>query len=173
MLVNCNSCQKKFTVPDAAISESGRLLQCGSCGNKWTQYPIKKESINEEKPIKEITKITQIKTKQAPKINKIKTSIKKKREINLYSKEYLKKRHGLTIKDTSENKKNKSGKNTLNSSSFFIYLITTSIFIIAIFGVLNLTKDFLIINYSFTETYIYSFYEVLEILKASIINLLN
>ena len=41
MLVNCNSCQKKFEVPDSAVTESGRLLQCGSCGNKWTQYPTK------------------------------------------------------------------------------------------------------------------------------------
>jgi len=54
MLVNCNSCQKKFVVPDSAITESGRLLQCGSCGNKWTQYPIKEkpaEPIKKEKTI--------------------------------------------------------------------------------------------------------------------------
>ena len=49
MLVNCNSCQKKFVVPDSAITENGRLLQCGSCGNKWTQYPIKEKTV---KPIK-------------------------------------------------------------------------------------------------------------------------
>ena len=48
MLINCDACQKKFTVPDSAITVSGRLLQCGSCGNKWTQYPIKKESTNKE-----------------------------------------------------------------------------------------------------------------------------
>ena len=46
MLVNCNSCQKKFVVPDSAITENGRLLQCGSCGNKWTQYPIKEKKTN-------------------------------------------------------------------------------------------------------------------------------
>ena len=100
-MVNCNSCQKKFTLPDSAITESGRLLQCGSCGNKWTQYPIKKKSTNNDKPEKEVAKITQIKTKQFP---KTKTSIKKKkREINLYSEEYLKKKHGLTIKEKPEN----------------------------------------------------------------------
>ena len=171
MLVNCNSCQKKFTLPDSAITESGRLLQCGSCGNKWTQYPIKKESTNKDKPEKEVAKITQIKTKQFP---KTKTSIKKKkREINLYSEEYLKKKYGLTIREKPENKKEKKSKINSGKSSFFIYFVTTSIFMTALFGVLNLTKDFLIISYPFTETYINSFYEVFDILKASINNLLD
>ena len=168
MLVNCNSCQKKFLVPNSAIVESGRLLQCGSCGNKWTQYPIK------EKIVKEIKKINQIKIKQSTKEKKIKTTVKKKkREINLYSEEYLKKKHGLTIKEKPENKKEKKSEINSGKSSFFIYLVTTSIFITALFGVLNLTKDFLIISYPFTETYINSFYEVFDIFKASINNLLD
>ena len=41
MLINCNSCQKKFIVPDNAITKSGRLVQCGFLWNKWTQYPVK------------------------------------------------------------------------------------------------------------------------------------
>ena len=40
MILNCNSCGKKFIVPDNAISASGRTVQCGSCGNKWKQFPI-------------------------------------------------------------------------------------------------------------------------------------
>ena len=42
MILTCNSCDKKFVVPDSAISASGRMVQCGSCGNKWKQYPINK-----------------------------------------------------------------------------------------------------------------------------------
>ena len=42
MILECKSCQKKFLVPDNAIPSSGRLVQCSSCGNKWTQYPEKK-----------------------------------------------------------------------------------------------------------------------------------
>ena len=42
MILSCNSCGKKFIVPDNAIGASGRLVQCSSCGNKWTQYPEKK-----------------------------------------------------------------------------------------------------------------------------------
>ena len=43
MILSCNSCDKKFVVPDKAISTGGRLVQCGSCGNKWKQFPVKKE----------------------------------------------------------------------------------------------------------------------------------
>ena len=43
MILNCNSCGKKFVVPDQAISSAGRIVQCGSCGNKWKQFPIKNE----------------------------------------------------------------------------------------------------------------------------------
>ena len=76
MLINCNSCLKKFTVPDSAIRETGRLLQCGSCGNKWTQYPI------EKKIIENIKKITPTQPKEFTNISRIKNSTKKgKRKI--------------------------------------------------------------------------------------------
>ena len=39
MILTCNSCGKKFVVPDNAIKASGRMVQCGSCGNKWKQFP--------------------------------------------------------------------------------------------------------------------------------------
>ena len=41
MILSCNSCEKKFVVPDNAIGISGRLVQCSACGNKWKQFPIK------------------------------------------------------------------------------------------------------------------------------------
>ena len=42
MILTCNSCGKKFVVPDNAITASGRMVQCGSCGNKWKQFPTEK-----------------------------------------------------------------------------------------------------------------------------------
>lgn len=167
MLVNCNSCEKKFNVPDTAVTENGRLLQCGSCGNKWTQYPIKQETVKKEKLKKNIPNVN-----QKPNVNKVKKSVKKKkREINLYSEEYLKKKHGILIKDTSNN--GGINKNKKNNYSFFSYLFITTIFIIAFFGVLNLTKEIIISTYPLTETYINSLYEVLEILRSTISSLAN
>ena len=52
MILTCNSCGKKFVVPDNAITASGRTVQCGSCGNKWRQFPpknIKNENIINKK----------------------------------------------------------------------------------------------------------------------------
>ena len=40
MILSCNSCGKKFVVPDNAITEAGRLVQCSACGNKWKQFPV-------------------------------------------------------------------------------------------------------------------------------------
>ena len=163
MLVNCNSCQKKFTVPNSAITNAGRLLQCGSCGNKWMQYPIKEELK------KEISEIALVKTKNSKKVNKSKILDEtKKRKINLYSEEYLKKKHGLEIKDPLDSR-NKN-KKIITSFSFLSYLIIPTIFVITLFGVLNITKKFIIVNYPFTEAYINSLYKTLEAIRITISN---
>ena len=162
MLVNCNSCQKKFLVPDSAIIESGRLVQCGSCGYKWTQYPIT------EKTIQETKKITPIKIKKNP--------VKKnKRKINLYSKEYLQKKHGLQIKDSVNHLKGKenTNKKIKKGFGFYSYLITIIIFFITIFGILNFLKDILILNYPATVPYINYLYEVIDIVKITFTELVN
>ena len=166
MLVNCNSCQKKFNVPDSAITESGRLLQCGTCGNKWTQYPIKPEVTKKVEIKIETPRIKPAKIKQITKVNKAKNLVrKKKREINLYSEEYLKKKHGLIIRDNTDNKINKK---TSNNSNFFNYLIIFTIYLIALFAILNLTQELIVSNYPFTKTYINSLFEVIETLKVTI-----
>ena len=166
MLVNCNSCQKKFLVPDSAIVEFGRLLQCGSCGNKWTQYPIK------DNLVEKIKKIPLIKIKQTTSVNKIKTLVKKKkREINLYSEEYLKKKHGLTIKDSLGSQDNK--KNRRTGFGFYSYIVVISIFTIGFFGVLNLAKDIITASYPVTEFYINYLYEVIGIIRIIIFELIN
>ena len=48
MILSCNSCGKKFVVPDSAITEAGRLVQCSACGNKWKQFPV---GITEKKKV--------------------------------------------------------------------------------------------------------------------------
>ena len=166
MLVNCIACQKKFKVPDSAVTEAGRLLQCGSCGNKWTQYPIK------EKLIKEFEREEAPKVIQAKKVNRIKTlSKKKKREVNLYSEEYLRKKHGLVIKKSLGGKE--INKNTKKSFNFFNYLLIINIFIITLFGILNLLKDSIILKYPFVEPYVNNLYQVFNIIKIKISNLIN
>ena len=165
MLVNCNSCQKKFSVPDSAIKESGRLLQCGYCGNKWMAYPIIKNSV------KKIEKKTSVKIEQPNNVSNKKTLIKKKkREIKLYSDEYLKKKYGLTIKNPSNYQSKKQKKINFNFSSYVFIII---VFIITFFGVLNLTKDIVSESYPTTVLYFDYLYEFIDTLKIKISELVN
>ena len=64
MILKCNSCEKKFVVPDQAIAAAGRIVQCGSCGNKWKQYPVKNE-------VKKLTSLKKNNIKKSKKISKI------------------------------------------------------------------------------------------------------
>ena len=168
MLVNCNSCQKKFVVPDSAITENGRLLQCGSCGNKWTQYPIKEKPAEPIKKEKIISKINKVENKIIP---AKKIAKKKKRQINLYSEEYLAKKHGLTIKDNSSIKKNQ--KNKKYGLGFYGWVLIIVIFSIFIHGILNLNQNFIIEKFPASEIYINYFFEVHEIIKIAIFELFS
>ena len=47
MIINCPNCDKKFEIDKKLIPPDGRLLQCGSCNNKW----FFKIENNEEKTI--------------------------------------------------------------------------------------------------------------------------
>ena len=154
MILSCNSCGKKFVVPDNAITASGRTVQCGSCGNKWKQFPSqnkKKETIINKKISPSIkkpaTKITKPKTKK----------VKKPREINLYSPEYLQKKHGISLNNIEKNKKQIIDKKV--SFGFYSSLLLFIILIISISRVLYFFQDFIIQNFPFTEFYLNYFFE--------------
>ena len=166
MLINCNSCQKKFIVPDTAITESGRLVQCGSCGKKWTQFPT---NITKSKE----TKILQDVQLKKPQVNKKKTIPKKTvSKKNLYTAEYLKKKHGLTIQESNITLNNLR-KNNKNSFGFYSYMLFLFIFLITMFGILDLSKAIIILKYPNSEMYINYLYEVIEIIKVSITVFVN
>ena len=124
MILTCNSCGKRFVVPDSAITASGRSVQCGSCGNKWKQFPV--NEIKKSKSITSVSKILSNTKKTQPKTPKIKkATVKKTREISLYSPEYLAKKHGIklsegTVKTTS---KIKTSFGFYNSLLLFLLII--------------------------------------------------
>ena len=154
MILSCNSCGKKFVVPDNAITASGRTVQCGSCGNKWKQFPsqnLKKETIIDKKISPSIkkpsTKITKPKTKK----------IKKPREINLYSPEYLQKKHGISLDNVETNKKQITDKKV--SFGFYNSLLLLIVVIISVSRGLYFFQDFITQNLPFTEFYLDYFFE--------------
>ena len=167
MILSCNSCGKKFVVPDQAITPSGRLVQCGSCGNKWKQFPVVRNKV-----INETIKETNI--KKTPSITRIpkprKKRVKKSREINLYSPEYLAKKHGITL--TESEKVSSSTNNT--SFGFYNYIILLLFLIIIFSRSLYFFQDFIVQKLPFTEYYINYYFEsirnMLEIWKNLISN---
>ena len=154
MIISCNSCEKKFVVPDQAITLEGRVVQCGSCGNKWKQYPKNEEKITPIK-IKKNKKIPKISQTKIPKPKK-KIS-KKKREIDLYSPEYLAKKHGIKLDET--NYKSKPVTKDKVSFGFYSSLIILLVFVIALSRILYFFQDFIITKLPFTEIYLKYFFE--------------
>jgi len=59
MIIQCESCSRKFIAKDSDIPNEGRMVQCGYCSVTWHQMPVsaptkilRQENINE--PTKEI-----------------------------------------------------------------------------------------------------------------------
>ena len=167
MILSCNSCEKKKEVPDSAIGANGRLVQCSSCGNKWTQYPIG----NEKKPKKEISKI-----KPAPKKIKspTKTKIKKRTGPDLYSPEYLAKKHGIKIdeKPTIKNKLTKGKDKATISFGFYSFIIVSIVITISILRILYFAHDFIVERLPISEIYINYLFESIRNIKEIIQNFL-
>jgi predicted Zn finger-like uncharacterized protein len=166
MILNCNSCNKKFVVPDRAITPTGRLVQCGSCGNKWKQFPINTEENKiVPKKIIENKKISKnlIRKKKKP---------KKNREISLYSPEYLAKKHGIII----DKQKNVNNYNSNEKVSFGFYnsLILFIVVSVAFYKGLYFFQDIIVQKLPISEYYLNYFFEsiknILEILKNLISN---
>ena len=173
MILECKSCQKKFIVPDNAITKAGRLVQCSSCGNKWTQFPVvektikkpknfqmKKETI--KKPINIQNKIKEQKIFSTTKQKK--NIVKKKTGPSIYSKEYLKKKHGININGSNVYKAKNKTNNKISKSyfGFYSYLIILLFLVSSIIGILNLTKEIIIFYLPFTEIYIEYLFENLN-----------
>ena len=167
MILSCNSCEKKFVVPDNAIGATGRLVQCSSCGNKWTQFPL----INKTSKISLDQKI---KTKKVQKKRIIKKNNKKNntKEVSLYSPEYLEKKHGISLKSEKSNHDNLKDENI--SFGFYNALILFIVITIAGAKALHFFQDILVEKAPFTEFYLNYFFEsirnIFEIWKNLIAN---
>ena len=176
MILTCNSCGKKFVVPDNAITASGRMVQCGSCGNKWKQFPVEeiketqptprsKKEVSIPKPVKQKKQITKKIKKSAP---------KKPREISLYSPEYLAKKHGIKINDTVSNKSVAKIEKDKVSFGFYNSLIVFIFFVISLSRILYFSQGFIISYLPISEFYLDYFFEsirnIFEIWKSLIIN---
>ena len=154
MIITCNCGEKKFSLPDNSIPVAGRMVQCGFCGIKWKQFPP--QNLNNETKIDK--KIIPSIKKPATKITKSKAKkVKKPREINLYSPEYLQKKHGISLNNVETNKKLVSVKKV--SFGFYSSLLLFLVVIISISRGLYFFQDFIIQAFPVTEFYLNYFFE--------------
>ena len=118
------------------------------------------ETISSKKRVNEITPTKKIDNKKISKKTKIKKkTIKKTREIDLYSPEYLAKKHGIIlIIDTN----NKSTSYEKVSFGFYNSLILFIVVIIALSKGLHFFQDFIILKLPFTEFYFDYFFESIK-----------
>ena len=168
MILICNACEKKFVVPDAAITAAGRIVQCGSCGNKWKQFPIKSETVkvitDDKKAVKKKTSL--------PKASKPrKKKIKKTREISLYSPEYLAKKHGINLDNAKANDSNKSNESV--TFGFYNSLILFIVIIIALSKSLYFFQDYIVLKLPLSEFYLTYFFESIKNIFEIIKNLIS
>ena len=57
MIIQCESCSKKFQVKDDAIPKEGRMVQCSNCSQKWFQTPTKIQSSIKSDTNKSVSKM--------------------------------------------------------------------------------------------------------------------
>ena len=57
MIIQCESCSRKFQVKDEAIPKEGRMVQCSNCSQKWFQTPIKIQSSIKSDTNKNVSKM--------------------------------------------------------------------------------------------------------------------
>ena len=133
------------------------MVQCGSCGNKWKQFPLDKTK--KIQPINQVQKFDQKTESIKPSIRKTKkpkkSSPKKSREISLYSPEYLAKKHGIKL---NEEIKKTTPKDEV-SFGFYNSLLLFLVLIIILSRSLYFFEDFVVQNLPFTEFYIDYFFE--------------
>ena len=161
MILTCNSCGKKFVVPDSAITASGRMVQCGSCGNKWRQFPV--EELEKTQSIPPKQKI------QKPKRVK-KTTPKKQREISLYSPEYLAKKHGIQINDTRPIKNISKKEKGKVSFGFYNSILVFTIFSIFLLRIIYFSQSFIIKYIPQSAIYLNYLFETIRNLKDIILD---
>ena len=71
MIIQCESCSRKFVVRDQDIPQEGRVVKCGYCSTTWHQMPViaKVKPIKKTQAIKKVVEVDDI-----PSVESIKAS---------------------------------------------------------------------------------------------------
>ena len=141
MIIECNNCNKKFTVDNELIPINGRLLECSACNHKWFYKPIN----DSEDSITEID----IKDEKTSDITETKTE-------EQFNDELIEE-----VEDTTEIiKKSKNGSNSNILTKFISYLVVFLISLIALLILVDTFKIPLIQIFPNLELILFNLFEV-------------
>ena len=178
MIIQCESCSKKFQVKDDAIPKEGRMVQCSNCSQKWFQTPIKIQSSIESDTNKNVSKMEFeasdgrvyrfMGSQWAEVLRSGKTGLLAKRTIGAE----LNRRAGIAKPKKNRKRAKKTGEMEIESISkiidpsseqidsdeqqkkglgFFGYIILLSVITLSIIGILKTFQNELIMYFPETE----------------------
>ena len=151
MIIKCTFCEKKFEVDGNLIPEKGRILQCGSCDQKWF---FKKK--NEEKIVEKTLKLSEI-------------TAEKKSEITINEElDFPKNKTSDQIKDKKDVK-----RLSLNLSKIFNYLVVLVFTAVALIIFLDTFKSSLNSFFPNLELFLYNLIESIKDIKLFINDLIR
>ena len=151
MIINCPNCDKKFEIDKKLIPSDGRLLQCGSCNNKW----FFKIENNEEKTI-------------STRVFENSKNLSEEVEGNL-SDEI----HGEVELSNNSKKEFTENANKKNKINFFKVLIVIVISFIALILILETFKVQLSIIIPNIEIVLDNLYQSINDIKLFVLDLIN
>ena len=70
MIIQCESCSRKFVVKDSDIPSEGRLVKCGYCSSTWHQKP----ALSQTKTVKKKKILSSSESDDSPSVENIKAS---------------------------------------------------------------------------------------------------
>ena len=154
MIIICPCGEKKFEIDENLIPKKGRLLQCGSCEEKWFFTPKKKLNfLNDD---------NEISVETTP----VNTEID---DFDFNKEDVFEKNTKATIKS---NRNTKALGFSFYLRNFFSYLIVFSISIIALILLLDTLKEPLFSVLPNLEFYLFNLFEVLKDINLFIKDLL-
>jgi hypothetical protein len=169
-----NNIEQKINIEHGSLEKNDILPEIKSAVSKI--YGAKNELLKEEKNLINNSNLVRRVEKLEKNINSSADRIVLSKELNAETTNEIKEHEIdqtlLSIEELDHFKNNNEKKKT-SSFSFYSYLVLAIIIFFILYGTLNVSKNLIISKYPVSGTYIQYFYEIIEILKVSILGFIG
>ena len=169
-----NNIEQKINIEHGSLEKNDILPEIKSAVSKI--YGAKNELLKEEKNLINNSNLVRRVEKLEKNINRSADRIVLSKELNVETTNEIKEHEIdqtlLSIEELDHFKNNNEKKKT-SSFSFYSYLVLAIIIFFILYGTLNVSKNLIISKYPVSGTYIQYFYEIIEILKVSILGFIG